>query len=428
MTAEDLAGNSARSLLPLQLLLDTAGPQITDIRITGSPTFDLFGLKPGSASPTPLTNSLTISVRDLPNQLAGFIRDAIQSSTPGQPFTLPNAGIFQVKGDHNGIVAIQSITVTPGPVVFGSPATASIVVNFVKPLPDDRFTLTIKSAGLIDPAGNQLDGESNASEPNGLPSFLVAPFATGDGIPGGDFSARFTIDTRPELANFAAASIFVDLNGNFLDDTQGINNDAVNRDVIFNLGVANANGTIADGGFTLVDGAFVGNFSNTGVADGFDKLAAYGFFNGNFRWLIDTNNDGRITIGTDFITTQLPVAGFNVNGLPIAANVVNPGSKTSPDEIGLFDGNRFYFDTNQNHVIDGGDFSLSTQLRGRPITGDFDGDGFRRSGHLAGRSLLLRLDQGQRGRNSIARRHRRRHDQFRFHRQRRNPRGRRHGR
>ena len=33
------------------------------------------------------------------------------------------------------------------------------------PLPDDRFTLTINDA-VVDPAGNKLDGESNAAEPN----------------------------------------------------------------------------------------------------------------------------------------------------------------------------------------------------------------------------------------------------------------------
>ncbi len=60
-----------------------------------------------------------------------------------------------------------------------------------KPLPDDRFTLTI-SDSLRDPAQNRLDGESNASEPNNGPFF-----PSGDGHSGGDFVARFTVDTRP---------------------------------------------------------------------------------------------------------------------------------------------------------------------------------------------------------------------------------------
>ena len=40
------------------------------------------------------------------------------------------------------------------------------------------------------PAGNILDGESNAAEPLSNPTF-----PTGNGVPGGDFTARFTIDT-----------------------------------------------------------------------------------------------------------------------------------------------------------------------------------------------------------------------------------------
>ena len=52
------------------------------------------------------------------------------------------------------------------------------------------------------------------------------------------------------------------------------------------------------------------------------------------------------------------------------------------DEIGLFDGTKWYFDTNHNFMIDGGDL-MRTNLRGTPLVGDFDGDGFDRPGHLA---------------------------------------------
>ena len=46
----------------------------------------------------------------------------------------------------------------------------------------------------MDPAGNQLDGESNAAEPNGAPMF-----PSGNGVPGGNFVGRFTVDSRPEI-------------------------------------------------------------------------------------------------------------------------------------------------------------------------------------------------------------------------------------
>ncbi len=42
-----------------------------------------------------------------------------------------------------------------------------------------------------------MDGENNAAEPIGTPFF-----PTGDQIPGGDFIARFTVDSRPEVATW----------------------------------------------------------------------------------------------------------------------------------------------------------------------------------------------------------------------------------
>ena len=95
-------------------------------------------------------------------------------------------------------------------------------------LPDDRYTLHITDNVIVDPAGNMLDGESNAAEPLNNPTF-----PTGNGMPGGDFTARFTIDTRPELGDFAAAKVYVDANGNFLWDPQ--NTDFTNRDLTFTL-------------------------------------------------------------------------------------------------------------------------------------------------------------------------------------------------
>ena len=71
------------------------------------------------------------------------------------------------------------------------------MLTFANPLPDDRYTLTIKD-NVVDPAGNKLDGESNAIEPNGAPSF-----PSGDGQPGGNFVARFTVDSRPEIGTWS---------------------------------------------------------------------------------------------------------------------------------------------------------------------------------------------------------------------------------
>ena len=97
-------------------------------------------------------------------------------------------------------------------------------------LPDDRYTLTINDTAVVDPAGNKLDGESNAAEPLNNPNF-----PSGNGVPGGNFIARFTVDSRPELGDFAAARVYIDANGNFIYDPQ--NTDFTNRDLTFTLQV-----------------------------------------------------------------------------------------------------------------------------------------------------------------------------------------------
>ena len=48
--------------------------------------------------------------------------------------------------------------------IQGFETTVELV--FANPLPDDRFTLTVEDA-VTDPLCNALNGESNASEPNG---------------------------------------------------------------------------------------------------------------------------------------------------------------------------------------------------------------------------------------------------------------------
>ena len=86
-------------------------------------------------------------------------------------------------GDHNGVIPIAKVTVINDPVTVTKKATASIILEFDEPLPDDRFTLTI-SDSLTDPAGQNLDGENNAVEPHETPLF-----PTGDAESGGPFAA-----------------------------------------------------------------------------------------------------------------------------------------------------------------------------------------------------------------------------------------------
>ena len=227
--------------------------------------------------------------------------------------------------------------------------TASVTLNFAQPLPDDRFTLTM-SDSVVDSAGNKLDGESDADQPLENPGFFPTG-ASGDSIPGGDFVARFTVDARAEIGVWAAGTATVDTNGNFLFDPT--NTDATNRDIAYQLGFSS-------------DNIFAGNFVQAAgaLADGFDKLAAYGRVGNQWRWMIDTSSDGV----PDLIINE----PLNINGLPVAGNF--DGNAANGDEVGVFDGTRWFFDTNHDFQLDAGSL-VTANYRGFPIVGDFDGNG-----------------------------------------------------
>jgi hypothetical protein len=341
--------------------VDVVGPQIFDpdgvggvnpIHITDDPTtainesqFDLFDLKK-MTTPTPRVDSITLHFRDildrlLPNRAPGDVYGALDLISAVQP------GNYSVRGDHSGKIAVTSVTVINNPVTAGQLATATVELQFAEPLPDDRFTLTV-SERVLDPAGNFADGESNADQPIESPLF-----PTGDGIAGGDFVARFTVDSRPEIATWSQGVVYADINGNLVWDPEGQDNDATNRDFVFHFG-------------DITDAYFAGNFAAAGApsASGFDKLGAYGAFGGHYQFLLDTNDDG--------VGDTLGNMAFQVNAIPVAGdfNSVHPG-----DEIGAFDGTFWYFDLNGNNHIDVGErFTVGALPNGLPIVGDFNGD------------------------------------------------------
>ncbi|RMF88750.1 MAG: hypothetical protein D6741_18670 [Planctomycetota bacterium] len=294
-----------------------------------------------------MVTSLSIDVQDLPNREA-IIGYTALANDPGSGLLAEAVGNFSLVGDANGEIPIASIEFHPAPVVVGNPATGTIVLNFAEALPDDRYTLTV-SDNLTDIAGNKLDGESNAAEPQDPPVF-----PSGDGNNGGDFVARFTVDSRPELGTWAAGQIWIDTNGNEVFDPE--NPDYTNRDLTYVMGYA-------------ADDIFAGNFGRE-TADGFDKLAAYGRFGDDFRWLIDLDNDGVADI------EQFDPA--NVNGLPVAGRFDD--NDVNGDEVAVVTAfpaegspSIWYFDTDHDFLVD---TSLTSELRGYPIVGDFDGDGF----------------------------------------------------
>jgi hypothetical protein len=261
---------------------------------------------------------------------------------------LLNPGLITVKGDANGVIPIKEVRFIPdpNPQVIGQAATGKLEITFFSPLPDDRYTLTF-SDHVTDPANNPLDGESNASEPQ--PSGPPTPFPSGNGTPGGDFTARFTVDSRPEIATYAGLNVATDLNGNSTFDPTNV--DFTNRDAIFQFGTVN-------------DQRFAGKFgdaSNMGLR--FDMLSAYGRdpVSGRYRFLIDWNFNGAVDPG-DYIDSPL-----QIDGLAVAGNFT--GAANSKDEIAIFDGTKWYID------VLGGATVVSNGQRGYPIAGDFDGDG-----------------------------------------------------
>ena len=380
VTAEDVAGNvngigQQEPLQRLELFIDTQGPQVNAVSVGDNAGYDLFDPKPSVNGFTPLVNSLDIDFVDLPGRAV----PAMAGDPDFQYAALAANGIdvdnYQLVGDHVGVVAIQSLAFGVVGNQNGQPATQRVTLNFFEPLPDDRYTLTIDD-NITDPVGNALDGESNADEPQENPTF-----PSGDAIPGGDFVARFTIDSRPEIGTFVAQNINLDTNGNFVWDpaTAQIGGDATNVDLSFTLDRANAAGANIAGGYGVHDLAFAGRFTNGNApASGnlFDQLAAYGWSGelGQRRWIIDTDSDGVVTSGTDIFTIQPNIGGFSTAAaIPIAGNF--DGNLANGDEIGLYFAGRWALDTNRDFVISGGEVSGQGNLFGHPIVGDFDGDG-----------------------------------------------------
>ncbi len=335
-TAEDLAGNVSDTVA-FDMFLDTQGPQVTGVFITNSPGYNLFGLKPNNApqGPTPLVNSLTINLQDLPEEDAAFLRNAIDSGIASTP------GVISLRGDQNGLIAISQIIVTNNPPVAGVVPTASIELRFSSALPDDRFTLTVSDA-IVDLAGNHLDGESNASEPQNVPTF-----PSGDHVRGGSFVARFTVDSRPEIGFYAGLHVVADINGNGILDLA--NTDATNRDLMFQFG-------------EVSDQRFAGKLSPV-LLPGFDVLAAYGQINGTYRFLIDFNGNGAFDAG-ESITSPVQVSALAVAG--------DFDKASAGDEIALFTGTTWYILTSG---LGGVASSFSGASAGYPLAGDFDGDG-----------------------------------------------------
>ncbi len=363
---QDVAGNTSPvdADATLVIFVDTAGPKITNVT-RGDVSTDnvhsddfvtsLFEPKPSDTGPDPLVHSIVVHFSDLPDRTDEFADYHALFLALAE-----EEGNYQVKGDHNGNIAIVDVIVSFTTIPNdGLPETATVELVFDRPLPDDRYTVWV-SDNLSDAAGNPLDGESGALGPfdgNNVDATTPPIFPTGDGAHGGDFWGRFTIDSRPEIGTFALGSVYIDINGNTVFDPEGQDRDYTNRDIAFLFGFRD-------------DKIFAGNFNEAvgGVNTGYDKLGGYGTAGAGsaWRWRLDFNHDGVVDYDKP--------SGVNTQGDPVAGNfsAAHPG-----DEIGLFNAGKWWLDAGGDNNIGGpGDIALQGgNMKGQPIVGDFDGDG-----------------------------------------------------
>ncbi len=339
----------------LEVYLDTSGPVIRAVTVNSpADSYDLFAPDP-LAGPTPAVESLILHLGDQPPRDGG---DGLNPLV--EPSIVAHPGHYRLVGDHHGAIPIESVSLS---------AESELTLTFFTPLPDDRYTLTVDDA-ISDRAGNALDGDTNADQPLATPRL-----PSGDGVPGGQFVARFVVDSRAEIGTACCGLAAIDINGNFEFDPAG--GGAANQDIVFRFGGDD-------------DRLFNGNFASaTGSpASGFDKLGSYGQAAGIFRFVLDFDHDG---VG-DFESipdVQLP-------GTPLAGDF---SAGKSGDEIGLFHVDtanslvRWYLDSDGDNNLELSDDSVEVNLttypevqqllatepaageRIFPLVGDLDGDG-----------------------------------------------------
>lgn len=374
------------SPVKMEIFLDTRGPEVTgvffdplsDIAVvpeggTGA-TVSVFDPQP-AAGPTPLTNTVIINFRDLPVRATG---DSMITGGPFQHAVLNSIlaaqpGMYQLVGDHVGVLPIQSIIFIGKPFSAVNPASGYATLNFNPPLADDRYTLTVSDA-LTDDAGNKLDGESNAAEPTGF-AFLPS----GDGVPGGAFKARFTVDSRPEVGVFSNGVWYVDLNGDGRFDTTG--SDATNTDVAYVFGV------VKD---LIVTGSWDQNGTAAGgtTTDGFDRIGAYGKRGKTMNFELDLNGNG---VFDENDAMNGGSFAFGKGGMPVAGHWPGAGAGND-DRVGLFKGGTWMLDLNGNHVLDAGETFAKSGFTGTPIAGDWTGTGVDRVGTFSTDTFFLDMN------------------------------------
>lgn len=321
----DVAGNTSQ-VTTIQIFVDTRGPQVAAVFAAGIDILNKVG-------PTPLTNSIDILFIDQPVRVNGFVYPAVNQILAQAP------GNYALIGKKTGPVKILSVDFFDA-TFAGDIGQTAVRLNFAKPLVDDKYTLTVFDR-VKDVAANSLDGDFFGALPSG------------DGVPGDSFDVGFTVDAAPELGFYANGSVNLDLNGDFTVNPFP----NTGEDAVLPYGPNGA-------------AVFAGQFSPEGAAvvTGFDRLGTYGLDKKKFTLRLDFNDDQDFNDFGEIIVTTL-----QINGTVVAGNW-DPAK--AGDEVAVFTGTRWTLDTNGNNDFDLGDTTFAGNMRGLPIAGDFDGDGF----------------------------------------------------
>jgi hypothetical protein len=390
----DVAGNESNvtatgGTARLSIFTDTAGPRVTNLtdgRVSTDGqlsvfdgTASLFEPKP-AGGPDPLVHSIVVHLADGPLRTEDFLVDPLFRQLAEEE------GNYRLVGDASGDIPI--LRAVP---VFrtetGQPAVAQVELVFHDlgpdqipftaddglggPLPDDRYTLWVSDT-VRDPAGNGLDGESGSRAPfegQDAPVDTPPTFPTGDRSPGGDFAARFTVDSRPEIATYLGdGTWYVDLNGNGVFDPG--NTDFTNRDIVWRFG-------------TRGDSPVVGDWNG----DGYDEIGVLGSDN---RFRLDFDGNGAFQENVD-VSFTIEVSGTGT-AYPMAGDWDGDGS----DEVALQRGSSWFIDdTGAEYTPALTNVSLtriSTGMKGLAIVGDWDGDGDDNVGTFDGDVFFLDIN------------------------------------
>ena len=202
LTAEDVAGNVSVASF-LNVFIDTQGPQITKVAITGDPAFNLFGIKPDNAAqgPTPPVNSLTISVRDSPGRDTTFFPNYFAGRRWWQPrrattcWWATPAGSFPSSRSSSSTIRWSTTNRPPPPFNSCLPSHCRMIVS--------RSPL-----GRLGRSGRQQAGRKVKRS-----SRTASRCSPAGQRAGRRFIARFTVDSRPEIGVTAATRIYLDTTG-----------------------------------------------------------------------------------------------------------------------------------------------------------------------------------------------------------------------